>query len=120
MYVSIYVCKYYHDDGVVVDQVTNKVSQTQPAKAPPVAAVVTPTIIEEDLFVSSLSIDEKVGGGYSSLYRKTTQLFTISCRDLLIQYNIVTYATALHLGCYSSQCRRRDSNDRGATRPVYS
>jgi len=117
----MHVCKYYDDDdGVVVDQVTNKVSPTQPLKASPVAAVVTPAIIEEDLFVSSLSIDEKVGDGYSSLYHKAAQLSTISCRDLRIQYNIVTYAIALHLGCYSSQCRRRDSNDRGATRPVYS
>jgi hypothetical protein len=65
------------DDGVIVNQVVNKVSQTQPAKAPPVASVVTPTIIEEDLFVSPLSIDEKVGDGYISLYRKTVQLSTI-------------------------------------------
>jgi len=47
-------------DPTNVDQVTNKVSPTQPTKASPVAAVVTPAIIEEDLFVSSLSIDEKV------------------------------------------------------------
>ena len=88
----MYVCKYYDDDddGVVVDQVTNKVSPTQPLKASPVAAVVTPAIIEEDLFVSSLSIDEKVGDGYSSLYHKTAQLSTISCRDFLIQYNIIS------------------------------
>ena len=42
-----------------VDDDGDKVNQTQPAKGP-VAAVVAPTIIEEDLFVSSLSIDEKV------------------------------------------------------------